>query len=136
MCAFSPAAGNGSARQILPGHRGGPGRGAPRRAGRCPGAPRPAALGRRPRPAAATRDGHGRDRKRRILRPLSAEQLRPGLPGRAWQPQPGADGGPGELLHQEPQPVSAEPAPAGPRPERAVGNCAGCFARRLEFVSF
>lgn len=114
MCAFSPAAGNGSARQILPGHPGGPGRGAPHSAGRCPGAPRPAALSRRPRPPAATRHGHGRDRTRRprwILRPLSAEQLRSGLPGRARQPPRGADGGPGELLHPEPQPVSARAAP-------------------------
>uniref|UniRef100_A0A8C9MQ79 Coiled-coil domain containing 117 n=1 Tax=Serinus canaria TaxID=9135 RepID=A0A8C9MQ79_SERCA len=39
-----------------------------------------------PRSATPPGDGHGRDRKRRrgpILRPLSAEQLRPGLPGRA-----------------------------------------------------
>lgn len=121
MSAFSPAAGNGSAGQILPGHPRGTCRGVPSGAGRCPGPPRPATRSSRPRPSPAPRGGHGRGRKRRrrrLLRPVPAERLRRRLPGRAGKLQRGPDGGPGGLLHER-RSAAGPAAAAGPLPVSA-----------------
>lgn len=112
---LSPAAGNGSAGQILSGH--------PRRscpgvpAGRCPRPPR-RARSRRPRPSAAPYGDDGGERKRRSLRfprPVSAEQLRRRVAGRAGQSQPG----PGRAARG----VVQRGNPAGPQPVSTNRDC-------------